>query len=431
MRAISNLPGELLLLVLEQTILDARNSPVQSSGPITTLTTITSVTSRWRRIAISHVPFWTHIYIKPSFHSESSSAPTRILPSDLDRVYSFIQRSKQLPLHLYVYRSWMWWYLGSKDESLPEEHHNQWKMMYSLLTPHMQRCSSICLYTFGIAMSGDPLKFIHNAEFPLLQDITFVGVDSNIPQEDGNELWTLRPEHISLRTLKFSDFRRYLPLALDRVWPSLSILELRVTSHFWPKVCDTLDQLPALTKLILQVGRLSPTRLFNLSRHERVNLPLLKDIWTNTPMIWLGISTPSLFSATICFGTGTFTGGSYPPELVQPLAELPLQELIFSDSDLPPARVLLILRAAATLKTLQFQECHGYEAILDTLVDVKEAQVHADDQTQAAVLPVLRSMVIQNASDEPMMGPSPEFQSCVRRLRSLSIDVQCNYYDEL
>ncbi|KAF8314283.1 hypothetical protein DL93DRAFT_1096497 [Clavulina sp. PMI_390] len=239
MEAISLLPSELLLLVFEQTIPTVDNSP---PAVIAALTSITAVSSFWRHIAINNAPFWTDIYTKWSSSTAYVSVnPTQILASDLDRVRCFIQRSKQLPLHLHFFRSCMLWDHYLEEQRSQAEHDGLWTLMYDLLEPHMRRCQFISIHTAGISFDDSPLQFMHDSELPLLQRIRFTGVNSSVLDvHDEEKPWKIRPENAPMKNLSFSDQRRYLPRQLDLPWPCLSSLELRVNVSFWPKDCSPL-----------------------------------------------------------------------------------------------------------------------------------------------------------------------------------------------
>ncbi|KAF8319631.1 hypothetical protein DL93DRAFT_2164331 [Clavulina sp. PMI_390] len=452
MRAlISVLPNELILLVVENLIIAAGDS---RRAIVTSLTTITSICSHWRKVVVQHGPFWANIYIKlsrppKSWRRNNPKLPTRLIATDTDRVRCFLERSKQAPIRIFIPRSWTNLSLLSEDDRLAVE--ADWELVNSLLDPHMERCLSIFVSFRGIGGAPEIAQLLEPWKFPLLQELTMENCDPRMLQNNltsWENLWGLSPQCTPLRSLKFSDPRRYLPRAIDASWPMLERIELEVDGQFWPNVCETLTQLPSFRELRISLcitpsmDAIPPTL-----RQPRIHLPFVKHVTTSNLAIWHDICTPSLHCVTFTSlqfyispqSTNSIENDPAITRLLQSLTEMPLRSVTFSARSMDDNVVFRMLERFPRVKNLHFHESYGHGRLLNTLSRALEQRSTASapesqsitnidafqtSSSETLKLPLLRKICIEESqtrylifTDFPNIWPEPPHSFVYRERR--------------
>ncbi|KAF8319632.1 hypothetical protein DL93DRAFT_103331 [Clavulina sp. PMI_390] len=375
--AINALPNELFLLVIEHLLLSATDS---AQGMVTSLLTITSISTRWREVAIGHSPFWATIYFKlskpPTFRRRNNPRlSTQLLTTDLGRVRCFLERSKKSPINIHIPRSW------ENLEVLPEDKRSaieeNWTVANDLLGPHVGRCRSISVHFSGVEGPSELSRLLRPWKFPLLQVLT---IQNWAQQQDHmtvrDPTWSYSPEHTPLRALKFSDPWNYLPKNIDVSWPLLASIELNIAAQFWPNVCDTLALLPTLQELRIAFS-VTTVRdaISSAPRRPHITLPLVEHVATNLIAIWYDVCTPSLRSVT--FTSNELYYSPYPTYrgqddllfvgLLQLLAEMPIRDVTFSSCFIKHDLILSILQAFAHMESLSFYGSRGHGKLLNSV----------------------------------------------------------------
>ncbi|KAF8314304.1 hypothetical protein DL93DRAFT_2228110 [Clavulina sp. PMI_390] len=434
---ISVLPAELLLLVCGHAVLTASaESPLMM---VTTLLTLTSIDSFWRDIVIGFPPLWTNIHVKLSRASYPNIIhPPRPLPSDFSRVAAFLQRSKEAPVQVTLHKLWNVVDAPWEQERVMIDH--DWQLMHGLLALHLGRCWSINCSVDSIRLdhSTDIPRLLGSYKFPLLRELEIGSFFPFKEEMAWGQDWTLSPHETPLEVLRFRDRYRYLPAALDVRWPSLSTMDLRVHRGFWPKICASLAQLPALRELSLKfLGKHhDPQYKKCYARQDRVELPMLKTIVTDNMLIWFDIATPSLSSAAITYygpmeplpwlaqeayivwlpSETIAEESSWTTELLRLLAELPLHEVIFVRY-IPRELNALLGRAFPRVQALRFREGYYQEEVLEGLLKL---------QASENLLPALK-VVSLHYSDEVadnLAERGERLKAVVKRLQEASLDVK-------
>ncbi|KAF8319637.1 hypothetical protein DL93DRAFT_2094595 [Clavulina sp. PMI_390] len=444
------LPNELLLLVIDYLLLCAGDSARRT---LASLLTITSISTRWRNVALQHGPFWAKIYVKlsktPKIDSWSDPKhPTRLLESDIDRVRCFLERSKHSPIYVHIPRSWKSLELLPENEQVVVEEY--WRAIGELLEPHMERCRSISVHFIETKGSLPLSKLLQPWNFPLLEVLSIQHYDQKREQGDvslWDNPWSLSPQSTPLQALKFSDPERYLPKAIDVPWPTLTFIELDVTARFWGNVCDTLTQLPTLRELRIALRiTASADSISSTPRQPHVLLPLVENVTTNVLTIWYDICTPALHSVTLTSKELYYSpfpeyGGQHDSVFIglpQLLGEMPVRDLTISACRINHDVILLVLQAFSHVENLNFCDSYGHGKLLNSISRTLE-QVSTDialnSQTATSsegllgatgretILPVLRKVSIEESQtrysifwDFPHIWPDPP-HSCVRRKR--------------
>ncbi|KAF8314256.1 hypothetical protein DL93DRAFT_1095112 [Clavulina sp. PMI_390] len=437
---VSVLSSELALIIIKLLLATAEDSPPAN---LACLSTVTAISSRWRNLAIGYGPLWENIYVKlskpPAARPRNSSKlPTRLHANDIDRVRCFLHRSNQSPIRLFIPQSWAQLDIISEEERLAYE--RNWKLMDDLLAPHMDRCCSISVLFRGERGQAKLPLLLQPWNFTLLRELV---IDNRYPSASEesllwDETWNLSPQLTPLRTLKFSHSQRYLPKALDAPWPLLFFIDLAIPPQFWPRVCETLSELPSLKELRISLecdsrGTAPPSNTLQ----TRVSLPLVECVATNYPAIWADICTPSLCHAV--FTPGVFYpslhGGGISrayPKLTELLAELPVCKVTISggDSGAPvTSEVLSVLRPFKRVKSLQFRQSTTHGKVVGQLAQLIEQNV-MEMTTQAStntnttqetgsidsLLPLLEKISIEEPKDRywifwdfPHLSPQPPY----------------------
>ncbi|KAF8314313.1 hypothetical protein DL93DRAFT_2155869 [Clavulina sp. PMI_390] len=456
---ISVLPNELLLLIFEYTVLDPRDPAAMR---LADLIALTSVNTLWRSLVISDPAFWTDVHVKMC-HPRVSAAncPSSVLPGDFARIQGFLHRSKELPIHLNITRTWVLW----KEMADEEAAERGWKAMYDLVMPHLKRCTSVTIRFTSVNASYhmEPPMLFESCEFPILKELNIDGEypSSNLySYEDGTwgKNWKVSPHHTPLQALTFNNPYQYLPRTLNVAWPSLLSLNLEVRHYWWPDICDTLALVHNLRRLSIHLLSSSndPPVTPLASRQAKVEMPLLESIKTNNVMIWHDISTPGIASATIThFGPyrvldslasaqattkivllrdGEDQNSLQAVELLRLLAMLPLREAIFDDDALATAghNVFLLLGAFRDVNVVRFRQCHGLANVLRSLAEQREFRLGvgrgasveqaSGSQNIARILPKLEKVIIYKASNSK--GYLLQIESATNRLRAASVEVE-------
>ncbi|KAF8314268.1 hypothetical protein DL93DRAFT_2155845 [Clavulina sp. PMI_390] len=415
---ILGLPSEILLLIIEHVVPAYEGDTVAAS--LDALATMIEICSLWRKMIIDYPPLWKSIRVKitdPQITSQGSElgGPTRLSTNDFNRVRYFLERSKLSPIRIHIGRSWLDWELVPPHERVGIE--EEWALLYKMLTPHMRRCRSLSLLFKGREGSLEPLKLLRLWRFPLLQELTVV---SRYPRSSAHEVldchqpeWELSPENIPLQVIGFRDSSRYLYPAINRLWPGVSILHLKVVGHFWPDVCNTLEHLPSLRELHLNISPFSYLRAHtSRTRQGRVVLPLLSHITTNNIAVFHEIAAPALVS--VIFNANGMAHHPLPggennrdfTGLLRLLDELPSREVTFSSCRMGTDSVLSIIRAFQQLETLRFRDCWAHGKLLVRLADALHRADSSDSELDIQVkenqeapfnLPALQRVFIDEA----------------------------------
>ncbi|KAF8314255.1 hypothetical protein DL93DRAFT_1095069 [Clavulina sp. PMI_390] len=404
---ISVLSSELVLIIIKHLLASAKDTPPAN---IACLTTVTAISSCWRNLAIEYGPLWANIYVKLSkpptpWPQNHPKLPTRLHANDIDRVRSFLHRSKQSPISLFIPRSWVYVEKIPEGKRLAVE--QEWRLMDDLLAPHMDRCCSISVIFRGGRTGQAKLPMLLQPwKFTLLRELV---VDSRYltASEDfslWNEAWELSPQLTPLRTLKFSDSQRYLPKALDAPWPLLNTIDLAVAAHFWPRVRDTLAELPSLKELHISLESdavRGVTPLIPLG--TRITLPFVQCVATNYPPIWIDISTPSVHH--VIFTPGTSYDALQDrvfPDLPQLLTDLPVHKVTLSGASINRG-ALSVLGPFKHVESLHFCQSTLQGRVLSHLADL--LQQSATDKTQRNRIEI-NSDITQEAGSFDSLLPS-------------------------
>ncbi|KAG9104388.1 hypothetical protein FRC06_002942 [Ceratobasidium sp. 370] len=119
---VDSIPDEILVGVFDIAIVTSSTPGRPWYHRQDVLTTISSVSTRWRQVAIQYHPFWSHVHVKK---------PSKGLKPFLkDPIVLWLERSRGVPIHIYVPGQL------SYDLSYLEQ-------LISLLRPHAARISSI------------------------------------------------------------------------------------------------------------------------------------------------------------------------------------------------------------------------------------------------------------------------------------------------
>ncbi|KAF8314266.1 hypothetical protein DL93DRAFT_2228080 [Clavulina sp. PMI_390] len=444
--SISLLPREVLLLVIENVLLGKGKKDTAVWESFVDLLTLTALDSFWRNLIIGYSPFWTEIHIKiPPSRYIRPETPTRILASDLERVGCFLRRSNHSSIDLHIVRSWLDWPKSIEDAMVIER---EWRSMYELLIPHLHRARFMRASLADVANMVEPLRLLQLCELPHLEDLELIFPRPSYVRSrfDGDKKplgkgWNILPQTTPLLSLKFSDPTRYLPEILDVPWPTLSTLDLEVHIQWWPKLCSTLSQLPALLELRLYI--ISP-RIDTSSqgteptkpRYSAVLLPLVERVTTNDLAIWHDISTPALSSISITY-TKPYSALAGPTQgvdrtaegLLRTLAGGHVREVIFTGCTLKADEALFPLRAFASVEHLRFNHSYSNWKVLEPLAEERENRAQLGPgqpfvTENEIILPSLKRVSIEESKNSfPAAVDTPKTQAVVSRLRAVSIDV--------
>ncbi|KAF8314238.1 hypothetical protein DL93DRAFT_2228059 [Clavulina sp. PMI_390] len=347
-------------------------------GILRALLTITSVNVHWRRLAIADPRLWTEIYV-PS--PSPKHQIYRTSSAQIERVKAFLERSMTAPLTLWLYRIA---FPPSLSTTEIAEAESEWKALFRLLEPHMNRCGNLVI--FHLAQNSSPLvpelfHLLQAPTFPILRHFWFVDTRQFADQNAIQRPWNIDYRKSPLRKLYFSDMTGYLPQSLDVAWPNLHTLDLsHVPQSRWPEVCKTLAKLPCLLDLKIQLeiqvrSDASPGPLLYLSQ-SRVILPRLSTITTNYLPAWMDICTPAL--SRIEFNSlGVYRPSlesSSEAELLKALAELrtTVREVEFRDSLVQARPMLPILRKLDNVEVLTFHGCHSLHTVISEIVTTRK-----------------------------------------------------------
>ncbi|KAF8319628.1 hypothetical protein DL93DRAFT_2164329 [Clavulina sp. PMI_390] len=375
------LPSELILAVIEEFLLTAKDSPPVVA---TSLITITSISSYWRDIAIKHGPFWANIYVKlfdpPKLRRRATpELPIQVTANDIDRVRCFLERSKQSPIHVFIPRSWIDLDSLADDERISIE--EGWRVMNDLLDPHLERCRTVSLQFGETSGSIELPRLSEKRRFGLLTELVLEIYEQVHEPLIWDTTWDVSSQWTPLRTLRFYDHWTYLPKSIDVPWPLLSLIELNVSGQFWPSVCDTLAQLPSLREFVIKLG---PIKLGDPPRETKIHLPFVERATTNSPAIWHDIFTPSLRSVTFLTGpallynvsstiaTEFFARETTPifAKLLSLLAEMPIHDATFSGTSIDHHVIRKILQALKQVDRLRLYDTAGHGKLLDRVCQI-------------------------------------------------------------
>lgn len=240
---------------------------------------LSHVNRRWRDVALACPRLWTCIVIADRHQH------------DLERFHVFVERSKQLPLHMFI--SWT----PTEDDRLDLEavHWRRFSQIRDVfvhetlerIVSSSHRWASFFLYVETAGVMSCVLKRLSIVEAPLLRDVTvcqtfYRGVDAWLNEEAmaaNDERWVecFPFPACDLRTLYLD---QTVPNSLDRTpyYPNLQSLTLdHVTGPSIPNFMRLLATFPLLEALTLQTFQ-SETVYGHLSSPPSgplVELPLL------------------------------------------------------------------------------------------------------------------------------------------------------------
>ncbi|KAF8314270.1 hypothetical protein DL93DRAFT_2201072 [Clavulina sp. PMI_390] len=365
--------------------------------------------------------------------------PTAVTRADLDRVSTFLQRSRRSPIDLDIFRSLKQWSRLTPEEMLSIN--SDWRSMYSLLLPHISRCCSVSI-SFAdadVQMNSEevhPLQLLGLAQPLILRKLRLWSHPSGLDPTEWDS-WNLSPEDVPLQTISFTSVSEYLPATIDMPWPMLSALELDVKGQFWANVCYTLAQLPCLQNLNITLQGSMPSPEVALS--VQISLPLVERILTNNIAIWHHINTPHISFITLDRVdtdnplVRSKMGDRGRSDLLSLLGKLPVQHLKFSRFRLTPQMIAPVLRAFTKVETLQFETTHDLCGILAMLAEERERSYNMADEDRHReehlapdlTFPLLKTVLLDDRYTGGIHDDAVfrSMKDVVNRLRALSLDV--------
>ncbi|KAF8314237.1 hypothetical protein DL93DRAFT_1093947 [Clavulina sp. PMI_390] len=306
--------------------------------------------------------------------------------SHFDRINTFLDRSMSTPMTLWLNRV-AFPSILSKTEI--EDTESEWRSVFHLLEPHMNRCRRIFVFNYAeepSTMITELFQLLQAPKFPILEEFLFCDPRLTPSEAYQNAIegpWNISYSTSPLKRLRFMYMLGYLPKSFDVVWPNMKRLHLNLHHSQWPKVCTTLAKLPSLEdlqiwlKMETAIDLSSDTALF--ISPSRLVLPRLSVISTNYLLSWLDIHTPAV-SRIVFYGVYSYSPSSDSgleadsPAFLQSLAGMrtSVREVEFRASLVQGHIMLPILHELDRIEVLIFHGCFLLHDVISHLISTRQ-----------------------------------------------------------